>query len=82
MFTGDRLVTLRYESPKPVLAFIDHVGREPELARDAATVLSRLLDAIIDRLADELEGIGGEIERISSHIFSRELESGGSRRRG
>ena len=75
VFTGDRLVTLRYESPKPVLSFIDHVGREPELARDAATVLSRLLDAIIDRLADELEGIGGEIERISSHIFSRELEA-------
>ena len=75
VFTGDRLVTLRYESPKPVLSFIDHVGREPELARDAATVLSRLLDAIIDRLADELERIGGEIERISSHIFSRELEA-------
>ncbi len=75
VLTGERLVTLRYETPKPVRAFVDHVQREPELARDAATVLMRLLDAIIDRLADELEGLGGEIERISSHIFARDLEA-------
>ena len=48
--------------------------REPELVRDAPTVLVRLLDAIIDRLADELEVAATEIERISSHIFQREID--------
>jgi magnesium transporter len=72
---GDnRLVTVRYATPKPVRAFSDHIRREPELARDAPTVLVRLLDSIIDRLADELEALGGEIELISAHIFNRKVD--------
>lgn len=74
VLSDNRLVTVRYHTPKPVRVFVDHVQREPDLARDAPTVLLRLLDAIIDRLADELEHLGGEIERISSHIFHRQME--------
>ena len=74
VLANNRLVTIRYATPKPVRAFADHVRREPELARDASTVLVRLLDAIIDRLADELEALGGEIERISAHIFHRKMD--------
>jgi magnesium transporter len=55
-----------------VSAFAQHVPREPELARDALTVLVRLLDAIIDRLADELENSGREIEATSNQIFHKE----------
>jgi len=74
VLADNRLVTVRYATPKPVRAFIDHVRREPELARDAPTVLVRLLDAIIDRLADELEHLSGEIERISQQIFHRKMD--------
>jgi magnesium transporter len=74
VLTGNRLVTIRYATPKPVRAFSDHARRDPELVRDASTVLVRLLDAIIDRLADELEAIGAEIERLSSSIFQKEIE--------
>ncbi|HUP67196.1 MAG TPA: magnesium transporter CorA family protein [Sphingomicrobium sp.] len=74
VLTPDRLVTVRYATPKPVRAFYDHVRREPELARDAPTVLVRLLDAIIDRLADELEQTGADIEHLSSEIFQKEIE--------
>ena len=73
VLVGNRLVTLRYQTPKPVRDFMNHVRREPELVRDAVTALLRLLDAIIDRLADELEVLGGEIEQISSQIFARNL---------
>ena len=69
-----KLVTIRYATPKPVRAFADHVHREPELARDASTVIGRLLDAIVDRLADELEAVGEEIEEISSHIFAKNIK--------
>ena len=75
VLAGNRLVTVRYVTPKPVRAFIAHARIEPELVRDAMTVLYRLLDAIIDRLADELEELGVEIERISNHIFQRGEES-------
>ena len=78
VLAGNRLVTVRYADPKPLRMFADHVQREPELARDALTVLVRLLDAIIDRLADELEESGAEIERISDQIFRR--DEGKSRR--
>lgn len=74
VLADNRLVTVRYATPKPIRAFYDHVRREPELARDAPTVLVRLLDAIIDRVADELENVGAEIEHISSQIFQKEIE--------
>jgi magnesium transporter len=74
VLSPDRLVTVRYTTPKPIQVFIDHLGREPDLARDAPTVLVRLLDAIIDRLADELEQLGEETERISSQIFQRQSD--------
>ena len=74
VLADNRLITVRYATPKPVRLFMEHVRREPELARDATTVMVRMLDAIIDRLADELEGLGTELERISAHIFERRLE--------
>ena len=72
VLTSDRLVTVRYATPKPVRSFMQHLHREAALAQDGTTVLVRLLDAIADRLADELEEAGDELERISSHIFRRE----------
>jgi magnesium transporter len=74
VLTENRLVTIRYATPKPVRAFTDHARREPELVSDASTVLVRLADAIIDRLADELESVGAEMERISSQIFQKDIE--------
>jgi magnesium transporter len=73
VLTHDRLVTIRYASPKPVRAFISHVLRDPDLARDAPTVLVRLLDAIVDRLADELEVVGSEIEALSQRVFAPDV---------
>lgn len=74
VLSDNRLVTIRYATPKPVRAFIDHVRREPDLSRDATTVMIRLLDAIIDRLADELENLSSELEKISTHIFHGNLD--------
>jgi magnesium transporter len=66
---GNRLVTIRYASPKPVRAFENHARREPELVRDGQTALVRLLDAIVDRLADELERVSLTMEGLSQEIF-------------
>ena len=75
VLTPDRLVTIRYSSPKPIRSFIEHVGREPDLARNSGTVLVRLLDALVDRLADELEEVATELEQISAHIFSPNIKA-------
>src|ERR1043165_8527537 len=74
VLSDNRLVTIRYATPKPVRAFMDHARREPALVRDAPAVSVRLWEAINDRLADELENAASEIERISSHIFQREID--------
>ena len=70
VLTENKLVTVRYATSKPIRSFSDSVRREPGLAADSMTAFCGLLDSIIDRLADELEKIGAEIEKISSHIFS------------
>ena len=80
VLAGDRLVTVRYATPKPIRAFMHHADRDPALVSDSLTALHGLLDAIVDRLADELENVGVEIEKISEHIFRRETEAGMRRR--
>jgi magnesium transporter len=74
VLTDNRLVTVRYATPKPVRIFEEHARREPDLVLSAPHVLIGLADAIIDRLADELERIGAEIERLSSEVFQRNVD--------
>jgi magnesium transporter len=69
VLAGKRLVTIRYANPKPVRSFEQHARRDPELVSDGPTALVRLLDAIIDRLADEIERIGVTMEELSHEIF-------------
>ncbi len=69
VLAGNRLVTVRYATPKPVRTFESHARRDLELVRDGPTALVRLLDAIIDRLADEIENVGKHMEQLSQEIF-------------
>ena len=71
ILTDTHLVTVRYIDPAPFLVFADHAYADHALTQDALTVLMRLLDAIVDRLADELEEAGRELETISMRIFDR-----------
>jgi magnesium transporter len=71
VLAGNRLVTIRYATPKPVRTFENHARRDPDLVRDGPTALVRLLDAIIDRLADEIERVSASMEELSQEIFSQ-----------
>ena len=70
------LVSVRYIDPKPFIVFAEHVYADPDLASDARTVFVRLLDAIVDRLADEFEVAGREVEAISRQIFNHHAHRG------
>jgi magnesium transporter len=74
VLAGNRLVTIRYAAPKPVRTFESHARRDPELVRDGPTALVRLLDAIIDRLADEIEQVSATMEQLSHEIFQKEQD--------
>ena len=63
--------------------FSDHARRDRELVRDAPTALFRMLDAIIDRLADELENVSARHRGDFAHTFSiKEWKSGAFRPSG
>jgi magnesium transporter len=76
ILTDKYLVSVRYIDPKPFIIFTEHVHAEPDIADDARTLFVRLLDAIIDRLADEYEVAGKEVEMISSHVFDHRVQRG------
>ena len=76
VLTDKLLVTVRYVDPVPFIQFNKHLCAEPELATDAVSLLVRLMDTIIDRLADELEATAAQMEKVSAQVFARRNNSG------
>ena len=76
ILTDKLLVTVRYVDPLPFIRFIEHLCAEPELAQEPVSILVRLLDVIVDRLADELETAAKDIETLSSQVFRHRSKVG------
>lgn len=69
ILSGHRLVTVRYDDPRP-FAIVEHrLSRNCPVKINGEIVLVDLLDAVIDRSADILERIGSEVDQISRTIF-------------
>ena len=72
ILSGHRLVTVRYDDPRP-FAIVEHkLARACPAKVSGDDVLIDLLDAVIDRSADILERIGGEVDQVSHSIFEPE----------
>jgi magnesium transporter len=71
ILTRNHLVTIRYVDPAPFITFAQNCRAEESLAGNPLTVLAHILEAIVDRLADEFEETGRDLEAISAHIFER-----------
>jgi len=69
ILAGRRLVTVRYAEPRAFAIFAARCNRqEPNLTTGTA-VLAGLLDTIVDRLADFIERIQGQVETLSHSVF-------------
>jgi magnesium transporter len=79
ILSGHRLVTVRYDDPRPFTIVGSKLCRASAPAGTGETVLMELLDAVIDRAADILERIGAEVDLVSRDIFEPE-ESASERR--
>lgn len=77
VLSGGVLVTVRYEELKPFDSYLHHAMRQPAVSPSAESVLAGLLDAIVDRLADILEGVGTALDEVSQEAFAREAPSRG-----
>ncbi|MEA2992411.1 MAG: magnesium transporter [Alphaproteobacteria bacterium] len=69
ILAGNRLVTVRYDDPKPFSIVSHKLARLCPAGISGHTVFMDLLDAVIDRSADILERIGMEIDQVSRNIF-------------
>ena len=69
ILAGHRLLTVRYDDPRP-FAIVEHkLGRQCPAKIAGENVMIDLLDAVIDRAADIQERVGAEIDQISHSIF-------------
>lgn len=75
ILTGSKLVTNRYTDPLPFRRFIAYAARHAAVATSGAMVLAGLLEAIVNRIADVLEKVGGDVDAISSKIFFRSFDT-------
>jgi magnesium transporter len=69
ILAGHRLVTVRYDEPRPFMIVGHKLGRICPQNVTGEIVLMDLLDAVIDRSADILERVGLEIDQVSHDIF-------------
>src|SRR5690242_2346279 len=77
ILSGHRLVTVRYDEPKPFTLVENKLARSCAAGVTGEQVLMELVDAIIDRCADILERIGADVDVVSHDIFEPESERHG-----
>jgi magnesium transporter len=80
ILSGHRLVTVRYDEPKPFTIVGTKLCRSSPATVTGETVLMELLDAVIDRAADILERIGVDVDAVSHDIFEPDQSSASSAR--
>jgi magnesium transporter len=69
ILAGRRLVTVRYDEPRPFTLISNKLARLCPATITGEGVMMELLDAVIDRAADILERIGAEVDQVSRDIF-------------
>jgi magnesium transporter len=79
ILAGHRLITVRYDEPRPFTIVGAKLGRVCSPAITGELVMMEILDAVIDRAADILERIGADVDQVSRDIFEPESEPDRSR---
>ncbi len=75
ILTPERLVTMRYSDPQPFRSFAAACEKSG-VPGTPLEVLTRLLDAVVDRTADILERMGTEIDSLNGTVFALRAPSG------
>ncbi|MBU3671033.1 MAG: magnesium transporter [Sinobacteraceae bacterium] len=70
ILTPNRLITNRYVDLLPFRRYIAYAERHRSTCTSAAAVLAGLLEAMVNRIADVLERIGGDIDAVSAEVFT------------
>lgn len=68
--TRERIITVRYEEFRAFKQFLARADKPEYGCQDAPGVFFSLVEAIIDRSADVVEGASAEVDRINHVVFS------------
>jgi magnesium transporter len=71
IIAGSKLVTVRYDQPKPFTYLAGKLSKVCAVNTSGPSIMVELLDAIIDRVADILERLAAEIDKVSTRVFER-----------
>ncbi|MEI9902476.1 MAG: magnesium transporter CorA family protein [Hyphomicrobium sp.] len=74
ILAGDRLVTVRYAEPKAFPLYLQRVEKGDAPCTTGAMIMTGLIDAIVHRMADLIERIQDEVDRLAQSVF--ELRGG------
>ncbi|MFV0281608.1 MAG: magnesium transporter CorA family protein [Rhodoblastus sp.] len=70
ILNGGALVTVRYTELRPFANVIERAGRPGGChSTSSEDLMLSLVEAMVDRLADALERVGGNIDQISREVF-------------
>ncbi|RZU43065.1 CorA family divalent cation transporter [Edaphobacter modestus] len=72
ILTPARLVTLRYADPTPFKNFVARAAKEGGYLTSSYAAMSGLLEAVVGRVVDILEGIGDELDEVSAKLLLAE----------
>ena len=78
---GQRLVTLRYADLRAFKLFVVRCKRSESNLSSGTTILTGLVDTIVDRLADFIERIQAEVDALSHSIFEMRRGTAARQRR-
>jgi magnesium transporter len=81
ILSGPRLVTNRYVDPLPIRRFVAYTERHPLANTTAHAVLAGLLESIVERIADVIERVSGDMDSASADVFSHRKLPGSKTRR-
>jgi len=71
ILSGARLITNRYADLLSFRGFVTYAETHPTSCASAPLLLVGLLEAIVNRIADVLERVGGDIDTVSTRVFPR-----------
>lgn len=69
VLTPDHLVTVRYADPVPFRSMEARLARQPEAHGSSDRLMASLLESIVERAADVLEGVAADLYEVSTRIF-------------
>jgi magnesium transporter len=69
ILAGDRLITVRYAEPKAFPLYLQRVDKGDVPCATGALVMIGLIEALIHRMADLIERIQDEVDRVAQSVF-------------